>query len=585
MIGRLRAPASSYRLRLILGYVAVTALLGAAWAVSLFGPLTSAVTAQQQTHLANVARADAMVLAGSREPLAAVAARLGTRDLRVTVVAEDGRVLADTRNTPSSMENHAGRPEIAAALRGKLGHDVRRSRTEGVDELYVAVPGTYLGRPVALRVSESLASVAAVAARARATGIALLAAAVLAALLVTVRLSSYAAQPVTRLAATARAIARGDSVPVCAEQGEFAIVSDALADLGQEVRRRIAESDAERETLGAVLDGLDDAVILLESDTVRLANRSASRLFKPPFGGWRGRSLSELELPAPLLAAVRAATTAEGRTVEDVGPDPTGRTLRLTVTSLEAGDGQRQTLVSVADVTERTRLDAMRRDFVANASHELKTPASTIQLLAESADTAARDGDVGQSLAFVSQMNGEASRLRRLVRDLLDLSRLEGVPDTSAISDVRAAVSLAIAAHRPAAERKGLTLEADLSRVEESDVYARLEAADLAVVLDNLLANAVSYTDTGSVMVTVDADDTSVILVVSDTGRGIPAEALPRVFERFYRVDRARSRDAGGTGLGLSLVKHAVERAGGDVAIESAVGEGTGVSLRLPRAL
>lgn len=576
--------ASSYRLRLTLGYVAVTAVLALAWAVSLFGPLTSAITRQQETHLTSIARADALALETTREPLAPFVHRLGTADLRVTVVGADGTVLADTHNNAATMENHRGRPEIATALAGRTGSDTRRSKTEGVEQMYVAVPARYEGRPVALRVSESLASVASLAGQARQTGLALLAFAIVVSLFVTARLASSAADPVSRLAATARAIARGESRPVQREPGELGVVSDALADLASQVQQRIGESEAEQANLRSVLDGLDDAVILLDEDVIRIANGAASRMFKAPFGGWRGKRVSDVTLPASLAAAVEAARQRDDRTVEDLGPDPTGRTLRLTVSPLDSGGEGRRTLVAVADVTERMRLDGMRRDFVANASHELKTPASAIQLLAESAETAAADGDTAQALAFVSQMSAEAARLRQLVLDLLDLSRLESRPDVETLTDVRQAVSLAVTGHKAAADHKGLSLDTDLSAIEGRDVFAAVEPTDLAIALDNLLSNAVAYTERGGATVSVRTEGTDAVVTVTDTGVGIPADELPRVFERFYRVDRARSRESGGTGLGLSLVKHVVERVGGEVSVDSAADTGTAVTLRLPLA-
>jgi two-component system, OmpR family, phosphate regulon sensor histidine kinase PhoR len=576
---------SSWRLRLTLGYVALTAVLAIAWAGSLFGPVTGAIVHQQQDHLAIVGRAYTLALANTAQDPATFARRLAEKDLRVTIVAADGRVLGDSRNDPRTMENHASRPEIAAALAGRTGSDVRRSATEGIDQMYVAVPGTFAGQRIAMRVSESLSSVSALAGQARSVGLVLLAAALLVSVLVAVRLSSFAAAPVTRLAETARAIARGEARPVRREEGELGVVSDALADLAEQVRQRIAESEAEQTNLRTVLDGLDDAVLLLDGEEVGLANGATSRLFKPPFGGWRGRKLAATEMPASLVAAIREASETGHHSTRDIGPDPTGRTLRLTVTPISNGGQRLRTLVIVSDVTERARLDSVRRDFVANASHELKTPTSAIQLLAESAETAAGDGDTDQALAFVAQMRAEAVRLRQLVLDLLDLSRLEAPPSPGALTDIRQAVALAVTGHRSAAERKGLKLTSDMDAVRDDDVYAAVDTTDVAVALDNLISNAVSYTESGSVTVTVRATAAAVELTVTDTGVGIPTDELPRVFERFYRVDRARSRESGGTGLGLSLVKHVVERAGGEVWIASEPNAGTIVTLRLPRAV
>jgi two-component system, OmpR family, phosphate regulon sensor histidine kinase PhoR len=171
------------------------------------------------------------------------------------------------------------------------------------------------------------------------------------------------------------------------------------------------------------------------------------------------------------------------------------------------------------------------------------------------------------------------------VSDLLDLSRLDSAPAPDAVTDVRQAIDNAIAGHRAAARRKELALEVDLSSVRGIDVFVNAEPTDVAIALDNLLDNAIAYTEAGSVAVSVKATESSVRVKVKDTGVGINAEHLGRIFERFYRIDRARSRHSGGTGLGLALVRHVVERSGGSVAVASEPGVGTTFTITLPRAL
>ena len=205
-------------------------------------------------------------------------------------------------------------------------------------------------------------------------------------------------------------------------------------------------------------------------------------------------------------------------------------------------------------------------------------------MLAEAAGHAASDGDTEQALEFVGQIGDEANRLRRLVVDLLDLSRLELPSGACDVTDMRLAIVNALAAHRSAAGAAGLQVTLDAGAVADDDVYTTADSTDVAVALDNLLANAISYTERGSVTVRLSADEDTVTVAVTDTGVGVPAEHLPRVFERFYRVDAARTRVTGGTGLGLSLVRNAVERSGGSVEIASQVGVGTTVTVHLPRA-
>jgi two-component system phosphate regulon sensor histidine kinase PhoR len=413
----------------------------------------------------------------------------------------------------------------------------------------------------------------------------LLAGALLVALAVGLRLAATAARPVLRLRDAAEAMAAGDlSAPVPPTRGELADLAGALVSLRDRMRTTIAELEGGQARLRAVLDGLQDAVFVLEGARVTIANRAASVLFRSPAGGWRGASLAEAGLPESLAAAVAARLSGEGPSSGEVGPDPEARYYRVTAVPLHPQQAGARTLVVIADITEVRRLDAVRRDFVANASHELKTPASAIQLLAEAADTAASDGDTPQALEFVGQMKAEAERLRRLVVDLLALSRLEKVPEAGSITDMRTAIGNTLAGHRAAAAAAGLEVSFDERAVEGQDVYAAADPTDVAVALDNLLANSVAYTEHGSVTVRLSADPGSVTVEVADTGVGIPPEHIERVFERFYRVDAARTRERGGTGLGLSLVRNAVERSGGTVGLASELGTGTTVTVRLPRA-
>jgi signal transduction histidine kinase len=450
--------------------------------------------------------------------------------------------------------------------------------------MYVALPVTIDGSRVAVRTSTALAHVKDLADQTRRAGIALLALALTVSAAAVWRLTYTAAGPVERLADAARAMAAGDlSMPVPVDDAALAPLSEALTTLGEQMRGRISALENERQTLRLVLDGLSDAVLLLEGERIVTANRALAAMFRLPPVDLLGRTLADIGLPASVVGTIAPHIGTVGAHAAEVGPDPYRRSHRVLVLPLGMTDAGHRTLIVIADITERTRLDTMRRDFVANASHELKTPTAGIVLLASSADSAARDGDQEQALAFLSQISAEADRLRRMVADLLDLSRLESLPPAGAITDVRRAVELGIAGHRRAAAAKGLALEVDLSAVSGEDAAVHADATDLAVALDNLLANAITYTESGSVTVRVSATPDTVTVAVEDTGIGIPPADVERVFERFYRVDRARSRDSGGTGLGLALVRNAAERWGGSVAITSKPGVGTTVTMSLPR--
>ena len=252
------------------------------------------------------------------------------------------------------------------------------------------------------------------------------------------------------------------------------------------------------------------------------------------------------------------------------------RWLRGTITP--AADGA--TLVVIRDVTQQRQLESVRRDFVANASHELKTPAATIQAAAETLRRAAED-DPAAVPRFAQQLEREAVRLSRIVADLLDLSRLES---GSSLDDL---VSLGAAAREEgqrleeAADAAGVTLEIEA----DGEQPLRGSQQDLALLVRNLVDNAIRYShEGGRVRVEIASDDREVTLRVKDTGIGIPSKDIPRVFERFYRVDRARSRETGGTGLGLAIVKHVVENHGGTIEVESELGRGTTFTIRFPAA-
>ena len=578
--------ADSYRVRLTVGYVLVAAVFAVAWGWSLYGPLQETAVTQQEHNLTAVARTGALYAEATTATPTDIARHVAAdNDLRVTIVAADGRVLADSENDPAGMENHLKRPEVAAALAGRIGTDRRVSATEATQQLYVAVPAVSGGRRVAFRVSQPLAVVEELARTSRQLGLWLLAVALLIAAGIATWASGAASRPLRDLSSAAERMASGNlAVEMPSVPADLGALAHALETLRLQMRSRLDALESEQRTLRTALDGLSDAVFLLESDQIRYANGAADRIFRTPAGGWRDSAVDAVGLPASLTSVICAHVGDQIPFAVELEPDPVRTTLRVAIVPLPNGDSVRS-LVVVSDITERARLERVRRDFVANASHELKTPVAGIQLLGEAAETAAIDGDIEQSLQFTRQIEAEASRLKRLVGDLLDLSRLESAPEPDAVTDIRVAIDRAVAGHGAAASRGGLTLDVDLSEIRGIDVFVTAEPTDVAIALDNLLDNAIAYTEQGGVTIRVLASRDAVDVEVSDTGPGIRPEHLPRIFERFYRIDRARSRESGGTGLGLALVRHVVERGGGTVAVSSEVGRGTTFRIALPRAV
>jgi signal transduction histidine kinase len=326
-------------------------------------------------------------------------------------------------------------------------------------------------------------------------------------------------------------------------------MAEELAGVIEELR---AETDLREQILASMREGV---ILAGSSSELVYANQAASQMF----GNER-------------MAMVPPQLDRLGEQ-EFTVHHPRRRDLRST--SVRLSDGR--TLSVIQDQTERKRVESIRRDFVANASHELKTPVAGILVTAETVEQAI-DENIEFAKKFAANLVREARRLSALVQDLLDLARLED--DKAEISPVRLTqvVLEEVAAVRDRVASKGLTLHVDLP--DEVEVLGGRE--DLAVMVRNLLENAVGYTASGSITVTLRDTGEEFELAVADTGVGIPTSDLERIFERFYRVDRARSRDTGGTGLGLSIVRHVVERSGGTVKAISELGHGSTFVVRLP---
>jgi signal transduction histidine kinase len=337
------------------------------------------------------------------------------------------------------------------------------------------------------------------------------------------------------------------------------------------LRDELARAQADLAAMSTILSSMDQGVLLLDPDGHAVFANEALAVHL----GTRPSRSAEV-FPIGLQEAIQSATE-DGRPVVVEVETRSGRWLRGSATPVGEGGA---VLLVVHDVTEARRVDAVRRDFVANASHELKTPAASIQAAAETIRTAVHD-DPSVVPRFASQLEREAGRLSRIVSDLLDLSRLEGGSQLD--DDVSLSAILREESDRFLAAAAEAGVELEVSAPAQGRV--RGSGRDLALLVRNLVDNAIHYTKRDG-RVRVEACDApgEVVVTVSDSGIGIPTRELPRVFERFYRVDRARSRDTGGTGLGLSIVRHVVENHGGSVEVESELGRGSTFTVRFPAA-
>ncbi|MBS3973613.1 MAG: GHKL domain-containing protein [Actinobacteria bacterium] len=567
-------------------YILLLIALASVWSFALFTPLNSALEEREERHFLATAQTASLVVENIADPEPALDRLARDTGLRISLVDSTGQVLIDTagkdiRDIPNSRD-----PEILSALQGRIGLDRRAEVDADMEVLHVAVPVSHEGETAALRVSETHDEITAILASAQNFGLFLLAAVIVSTVILVIRLTQHLKEPLERLTLATKDISAGNlSVSVRSEDAELAPLSEALAELKEYMKIRFGELQSERQNLRIVLDGLADAVFLLEGEIITFANSAAGRIFRTPVAGWAGQSIASTPLPTSVVSAVLSTVTSATKehSVTECGPDASGAILKVSVTPLQRIGEPDRTLVVISDITERVRTERLRRDFVANASHELKTPVATMQLLAETTRDAAKDNDIDQALAFAAQIADESRRLGRLVTELLNLSRLESTPAPDTVTDIRQAASNAFAGHRVTAAQKGLTLEIDDAKVRDEDLYVNADPTDLAIIFDNLLDNAVNYTIEGGVKVILEADNANVRISFIDSGIGIPQEDIPRIFERFYRVDRARSRATGSTGLGLSLVRNVVERSKGSLEVISELGKGSTFVVILPR--
>jgi two-component system, OmpR family, phosphate regulon sensor histidine kinase PhoR len=497
-------------------------------------------------------------------------------EARFTIVDGEGRVLADSDSDPSGMDNHNNRPEIRQARQEGAGSQRRYSDTLHIDMMYFAMalegPSRIVVRAALpmTRVEEEVGGIYRTMLFAF-MGIAVVAAAVM------FLVAREITQPLREIRLLADWVAAGDftrKAPLRAPD-EIGHVSAALNRMAEELSARLEKLRAERSKLEAVISSMEEGVIPLDPDGRILGvNGAAKELFElrdDPQGLklWEVVRLPGLEEAATKVLRRRTPVTDSF----EVG----SRVLSVRLSPVTDGPGA---VLVAHDITEDRRYDTLRKEFVANVSHELRTPLSVVQGYVETL----LDGAVKEeksALEFLVIIDKNVRRLSAIVSDLLDLSKLESgghVLEPRPV-DIRGLVERVAEAFRPVAARKQQQLAAEVSPGAGS---VEADGTLLERALSNLVDNALKYTpERGRIRIWGGPDGGQVALSVEDNGMGIPEADLPRIFERFYRVDKSRSRDLGGTGLGLSIVKHIVQLHGGTISVRSTPA-GTTFTLRVP---
>jgi two-component system, OmpR family, phosphate regulon sensor histidine kinase PhoR len=520
---------------------------------------------------------------------------------RITVIAADGTVIGDSDAPSATLDNHRERPEVQAAFGDGDGQSTRLSPSAGRAFFYRAWRQSRDGEERVIRLAVPVAGIASTRHRIRAavwTGVGIAAlAAIVPALIVSRRLS----RRLSRLAEFSHAVAHGDEPPSLAPEGDDDVsrLERDLITMASSLSTQLQTAREEQGKLAAVLSSMVEGVLVIDRNgIIRLSNRCAEQLFGlPPDETMVGTPLIAVSRDPDLRELVRGVMRGDSEPPLIRETQLEGAHLQVTATPIAEADGEPRLFILVFhDISALKRLEATRRDFVANVSHELRTPLTAIRGYAETLQAGAIN-DPHLAHKFIAVIERHSERLTRITDDLLTLSDLE----LGRTALQRHAVTLApvVEAAIEVVREKAMHAQVQIQRDLPADIPTLCANADrIEQVLVNLLDNAVKYTQAGG-SVTVSArraerpfEGANAVsgaeqrpwleICVTDTGIGIPSQDLPRLTERFYRVDKARSRELGGTGLGLAIVKHIVQLHGGVLRIESELGRGTSVHVYLP---
>jgi len=535
-----------------------------------------------------------LVTAGHVDSVHATCRNLGKlTGTRVTVVLPSGVVIGDSEENPTRMDNHADRPEIKEAFTGTSASAVRFSYTLQQEMMYVAVPEQGTLQPgFVVRASLSLAALGhalqSVYSKMVLVGFAL----AVAASAISYFLSRRLSRSLGSLRDGAERYAKGDldhrlQVPDAEEIGALA---DAMNTMAAQLDDRIKTIERQRNELEAVLASMVEGVLAVDTDErVISLNSACSLLLGIEPGAALGRSIQEVIRNLELLELIKDTLT----TSEIHGSQPVEKDIVLIgdqelylqahASSLHGATGEKiGALVVLNDVTRLRRLETVRRDFVANVSHELRTPITSVKGFVETLVDNPPD-DPAEQQRFLHIVATHADRLNAIIEDLLSLSRIEQEAEKSEIALVTSKVLDVTRAAVAACNAKAISRNIQIEHSCSGNTIAPMNPPLLEQAVVNLLENAIKFSEPGSVVsVECGVESDKILISIRDEGCGIASEHLPRLFERFYRVDKARSRKLGGTGLGLAIVKHIIQAHNGEVTVESSLGRGSIFTISLP---
>ena len=507
---------------------------------------------------------------------------------RITVILPSGVVIGDSNEDPAIMDNHALRPEIIEARKGNIGQSIRFSTTLQKRMMYVAIPLKDKEEIIAL--IRAALPVTAIDQALKSIQIKIILGGLFIALLaagISLYVSRRISRPIEKLKKGADVFAKGDlsyRMPGT-DLVEIDSLIETLNQMAGQLEDRLNTIVRQKNELAAVLSSMAEGVIAVDMDEQIISiNKAAARIFENLSENLLNRSIPEVIRNPDLQKFINKALTSKKNLEEDITLYQGGeRILYVHNTPLEDLDSQRRgILVVLNDVTHLRKLENMRKDFAANVSHEIKTPLTAIKGFVETLRTGDR-AEPKETERFLAIIEKHVDRLTAIIEDLMKLSKIEQQDEKSDIhleeGSVKSVISSAIQTCREKAKAKKITIDL----VCPEDISFQCDSRLMTQAMVNLLDNAINYSNEKSdIKISASLKNDEIMIRVQDHGIGIPKENLSRLFERFYRVDKARSRELGGTGLGLAIVKHIAQAHGGRVSVDSILGKGSTFSLHLP---
>ena len=494
---------------------------------------------------------------------------------RITIISPEGAVLADSERDPASMENHRTRTEVAQALEGRVGSFLRLSGTLGQEMLYVAVPVRSGDKTVGvIRLSLFLDEMAHTLNQLKTKVLFITFIILFFSLLFALLFSKSLSRPIQELGTAARKVEAGDfDVRVLlTNRDELKDLADSFNSMVARIRTLFAELTHQKEELTSIISSLQEGLLVLDrEDRVLLCNESFRQIVADPSP--EGRFFWEVFREPRFDELVGKVRKARQNLIEEI--EFRKKTYLCGATFLES---EGEIALVFHDITEIRSLERMKTDFVLNVSHELRTPLTSIKGFTETLQEAVTDEE---SRRYVEIIRRNTDRLINIITDLLTLSRLEAKDVEPQFSDVNLAALAenVLKIFDPRIRQKNLYLRLN---VDEALPVIQADSFKVEQMLINLIDNALKYTEKGGIEISLSRKDKGVAISVKDTGIGIPEEQLPRIFERFYVVDKSRSKKLGGTGLGLSIVKHVVAIHKGTIDVKSTVEGGSAFTVFLP---